>query len=419
MPVDGWLCRGRKPRILFVSEAVTLSHVVRPLVLSRGLDRRKYDLHIASNESSRGVLDEELIYHPIQVLDRQIFDQGISKGINPWSIDVLRSQFIEDLRLIDEVRPDLIVGDARKSLGISARVASIPYVGIANAYFSPFANPHYVVPDVRATRILGPKLAQMVFTAFRSFFLAQHVKELNVLKREYGLPKLKDFLWGNIDADYVLYSDAPEFVPTENLPSNHYYLGPINWSPEGRLPVWWNDLLEDKPIIYVNLGSSGNVTTLREILTTLAELPVTVMAVTAGRVNLDAMPSNVFVTDFIDGDKAARRAALMIGNGGSPSSYQAVAAGIPVIGIAYNLDQYLNMYFFERAGVGVTIRSSQATGIQVRDTVKVMLSDPRYQEAAKRASVEVSYYRAPERFAQLVEQILGCEINPEHRIAVS
>ena len=43
----------------------------------------------------------------------------------------------EDLRLIDSFRPDVVVGDFRVSLAISARKARIPYVNVTNAYWSP------------------------------------------------------------------------------------------------------------------------------------------------------------------------------------------------------------------------------------------------------------------------------------------
>ena len=43
-----------------------------------------------------------------------------------------------DLALIKSYRPDLIVGDFRLSLSISARVAGIPYAAISSAHWSPY-----------------------------------------------------------------------------------------------------------------------------------------------------------------------------------------------------------------------------------------------------------------------------------------
>lgn len=46
----------------------------------------------------------------------------------------LRKYVEADLRVLDEIAPDLVVGDLRISLSVSARLAGIPYIAIANAY---------------------------------------------------------------------------------------------------------------------------------------------------------------------------------------------------------------------------------------------------------------------------------------------
>ncbi len=39
-----------------------------------------------------------------------------------------------DLALLEEIGPDLVIGDFRLSLGISCRVLGIPYVSLVNAH---------------------------------------------------------------------------------------------------------------------------------------------------------------------------------------------------------------------------------------------------------------------------------------------
>ena len=52
---------------------------------------------------------------------------------------------------------------------------------------------------------------------------------------------------------------------------------------------------------------------------------------------------HVHVTDYLPGDIVARHSRLVVCNGGSPTSHQALLAGVPVLGIPDNLDQVLNM----------------------------------------------------------------------------
>lgn len=51
-----------------------------------------------------------------------------------YAMRTLRKYVEADLRVLDEIAPDLVVGDLRISLSVSARLAGIPYIAIANAY---------------------------------------------------------------------------------------------------------------------------------------------------------------------------------------------------------------------------------------------------------------------------------------------
>lgn len=54
-----------------------------------------------------------------------------------------------------------------------------------------------------------------------------------------------------------------------------------------------------------------------------------------------------------------RQAQLVVCNGGSPTTNQAFTHGVPVLGIARNMDQFLNMRAIERYGAGVMLRSDR------------------------------------------------------------
>ena len=96
------------------------------------------------------------------------------------------------------------------------------------------------------------------------------------------------------------------------------------------------------------------------------------MVATAGA-PLSSTPNNVYSADYLPGDAAARRAALVVCNGGSPTTQQALACGRPVLGIATNLDQYLNMQTLERAGVGLCLRSDEPGPAPIVRAIKHLL----------------------------------------------
>jgi len=95
----------------------------------------------------------------------------------------------------------------------------------------------------------------------------------------------------------------------------------------------------------------------------------------------------------------------VICNGGSPTSQQALAAGVPVLGIAGNLDQYLNMDGVVRAGAGALLRSDRLREGELRDTTLQLLGEPAPRAAAGRVAQQFLRYDAGARLAGLLSQL--------------
>jgi UDP:flavonoid glycosyltransferase YjiC (YdhE family) len=187
----------------------------------------------------------------------------------------------------------------------------------------------------------------------------------------------------------------------------HHYLGPVLWSPETSLPSWWDRLPAHRPCVYLTLGSSGPANRLPRIVDALASLPITLLVATAGRAAPAAQHAKVHVAEFLPGSVAARRADLVVCNGGSPTAYQALAEGVPVLGIASNLDQHLAMHYIARAGAGRLLRSEHASGERLRAVTQQMLASPSYRRAAGSVAQEFACWSAADRFRALVAGWLG------------
>ncbi|HRF45585.1 MAG TPA: glycosyl transferase family 1, partial [Candidatus Competibacteraceae bacterium] len=293
-----------RKRILFIGEAVTLAHVVRPIVLARALDPARYEITLASDKRYLKLFEElPFAWRPIETIPTIRFLDNLAKGRPVYDLDTLRGYVRADLALLEAVKPDIVVGDFRISLGVSARVAGVPYVTITNAYWGPYSQLPFPLPEHPMTQVLGVGLSQSLFNLAQPLAFALHTLPLNRVRREYGLPSLGyDLRTIYTDADQILYADIPEFIPTAPLPAHHHWLGPILWSPEIKPPDWWATLPKDRPIVYVALGSSGeNDRALPVLLQSLAELPVTVIAATAGQPLSIEPPKNAYVAHFLPG----------------------------------------------------------------------------------------------------------------------
>jgi UDP:flavonoid glycosyltransferase YjiC (YdhE family) len=97
----------------------------------------------------------------------------------------------------------------------------------------------------------------------------------------------------------------------------------------------------------------------------------------------------------------------VICNGGSPTSQQALAAGVPVLGIAGNLDQYLNMDGVVRTGAGLLLRSDRLVEEELRATALRLLHDPEPRIAAGRVAQQFERYDPGARLAGLLSQLPG------------
>lgn len=397
-----------RKKILFVAEAVTLAHVGRPLALASRLDPAQYEVHFACAAGYDFCFrDSSLQRHTIHSITSAQFLQALAAGQPVYDAATLAGYVEEDMRLLRTLQPDLVVGDFRLSLSVSARLAGVPYVALNNAYWSPYVRQHYTVPSLPLTRHLPITVANALFKAVRPLAFASHTIPLNKVRRQYGLPSLGwDLNQVYTDADYTLYADVPQLFEAHGMPASHAFIGPVLWSPPLPLPAWWDALPPELPIVYVTLGSSGQAALLPAVLQALASLPVTVLAATAGKVALPALPANVHAADFLPGEQASARAALVVCNGGSPTSHQALVAGVPVLGLCGNLDQFLNMAGIVAAGAGARLRADRFDPAALQQAVQDLLGTPAATAAARQVAGHFARHDAFHSFSKLLSEIL-------------
>lgn len=396
------------PRVLFISEAVTLAHFARPMVLAKALrETANHSVLVACDRRYRHFAEQAGFDRiDISSIPSEKFLDALAKGNPLYDEATLEAYVEEDLRIIDTVEPDLIVGDFRLSLSVSARLRNIPYAAIANAYWSPFAKrENFPIPDLPVTRILGPRPAQFVFDRIRPMIFKLHARPLNQVRKKHGLPRLGGLLEVYTDADHVLYADVPMLAPTVELPANHHYLGAIVWSPPAPLPSWWNEIDPAKPSIFLSMGSSGRADLLAEVARSLSDLDCNLLVATAGRAHLDALPANAWAADYLPGVMAASKSDLIVCNGGSPAIHQALSQGKPVLGIPSNMDQYLAMEQVCRRRAGRLIRSIAASGARVREEAKNILGDDSYHMAANLIRQEIVGTNPEKNFCDFVARI--------------
>lgn len=369
--------KNQEKRVLFFSEAVTLAHVARCINLIENISQlSRYNIFLAADSRYDDLLGEikcQRIF--LFSISGKEFNRKLKSGLPIYNNNILTQYINEDLKVIDEVKPDFIIGDFRLSLAVSCRLRMIPYATITNAYWSPYAEIDYPLPELPVTKVLGITLAQKIFNCVRPLAFKLHTIAFNKVCKKFGHPGVvNDLRELYTQADYTLYADTESLVPMRPLPANHFFIGPVLWSASVPLPDWWDGIPDEHPVIFITLGSSGDSRLLPLLLQTLNELSVTIICATVKNFVWEKSHPNIFLAKFLPAEIAVKKADIVICNGGSPMVYQSLVEGKPVIGFPSNLDQFLMMNLVVKSGYGELIRPSEASPGKIISAVNRALS---------------------------------------------
>lgn len=390
-------------RILFFPEAASLAHMGRTIRLAETLDPRQWEVHFACAEGYRRWLsDPAWSIERVESIAPDEFLRRLEKGLPIFSTEELGAYVKADLALLGKLKPNVVVGDLRWSLGISARLTGVPYLSISNAHWSPWADITDVpAPDLASPNVLRQRVGGLLFRFRLPARLRRHAQPINQVRERYGRKAYPDIRWAYTDADISLYADSSAFVPARCAPETHRYIGPLIWSPKVEVPDWWDRLPSDRPIAYVTLGTTGRSDLLPLILDVLEAQGFVSVVATAERIDLPGTPMR-YVAPFLPGDRAAARSNVVVCNGGSATAYQGLSQGKPIVGLYSNLDQAATVLHAERAGVGIGIPAGALRREVLSSALDQVTSDA-YIAAAARVRKDFHTYDAGSLFNEVLQ----------------
>jgi UDP:flavonoid glycosyltransferase YjiC (YdhE family) len=392
-----------------MGETLAISHVARPAMLAAHLQSCGYEVALARDTRRQQVVPAGGITNiQLNSLPVSLAMGRVARNEPVYDAETLDAYVQEDLQAIADFAPDIVAGDHRHSLAVSSCLAGVPYINIADAHWSPATAADFELAESPLSAIVGASLSGMLFELVRPVALAFHTLPLNTVLMKYGLPAVgPDIKRVFTCGDYVVYPNDPALFPLERaLPGNHRFIGPLVWSAPVALPEWWDSLPDDRPVVYVSMGSTGPANLLDVIFRVLGEMAVTVIAATAGGIRIGNPPANVRIAEFLPGDEAARRARLVICNGGSTSGQQALSAGVPYLGIVSNMDQLLFSKAAQRNGACRWLRASEAREETLRSAISAMLAGEVHHRAAQRLAQHTEGSDAPAEFEKVVSALI-------------
>lgn len=393
-------------KVLFFAEGATLAHVARPYVVAQSLSPEAFEVVFARPSSfawltaGSGLRTIDL---PCQ--DAKVFARRLEHGRPLYDYATLAAYVEQDLALIETERPDVVIGDFRLSLSVSARLRNVPYVTICDAYWSPEYPSRPPLPVLSFTRFTPIPLASLLFRHIAPLAMRLHTLPLERLRAHHGLPSLgHDLRRCYTDADLRLFANFPELFPEVEESETATFIGPISWSPAANASL--ELATAGRPLVYVTMGSSGDIGVLGSVIEAVGSFDCDIVVSTAGRsVPGKVRTSSTRLFDYLPGEQVCERASLVVCNGGSPTTNQALAQGVPVLGIASNMDQFLNMRAVEEFGAGILVRGDRARPERIRTAAQALLTHPAFAARARALAASTAARQASRPVTHSIERL--------------
>lgn len=301
------------------------------------------------------------------------------------------TRFIAGRRLADDVLEelrseptDVAVVDAFASAGFAAaEKAGVPVVALVHVLYAP--------------SVEGPVAKQWDPTRPMVDMTRRH---LEVPELDPAAPVIAG-LWSRCPLVLACVPQPFDF-PSDDLPSNARYVGPIldepvasAWQPGGG-----------RVLVSLSTTATRQRDLLQRILDGLADVDVEVLC-TLGGVPIDGLsaPPNASISDWISHRELLPRTDVVVTHAGLGTVMAALASGVPMVCMPMTRDQPLNAERVAALGLGIE-QSPAASADLIRDAVQCVLDDGRFRQRAQSMAEIIAAYGNGAVAVQELESLL-------------
>jgi UDP:flavonoid glycosyltransferase YjiC (YdhE family) len=222
------------------------------------------------------------------------------------------------------------------------------------------------------------------------------------LAAEHGLaqPAANQFL-GNPYLDiYPPSLQSSEFSDA----AERILMRPSGWQQNVELPPFVRDRTSKRPLVYVTFGTAfGTAEDLRQVIDGVSALAVDVL-VSANRPEiadyLDNLPAHVAVEQWVPQWNLLPHVDLVVSHGGSGTTLDAFARGLPHLVIPQGADQFDNAQAVLDAGAGARILPGELTAEATTELAGALLEDHDVLDRAAKVAQEIAGMPSPEEALQ-------------------
>ncbi|MCD6015309.1 MAG: hypothetical protein K0R88_1393 [Solirubrobacterales bacterium] len=329
------------------------------------------------------------------------------------SIDESEASLADSVRgmmpSIERFHPDVVVSDGLTlSPALAAEIRGIPRATLLPEVY-PFAAPGLpffslgLYPPRTAWGAAAWRAAAPLRTRLPSTrWLRQSRRSLDLQRAELGLGPQPDFDRPSGDR-LILVATLPQLEYPRRWPADVHVTGPMFFDP--RHPAV--DLPDGEwPLVVVAPSTvkdpEGRL--VRTALEALAPEPLRIVVTTGGATaDIDRIPANVLIADWIDYSRVMRQASLVICHGNHGTVARALSEGVPLAVSPAMADDAEHGARVAWAGAGLMIPRPLLAPASLRSVTRRLLTDVRFVQRARAIEGWARENDGPRVAADLVE----------------
>ena len=272
--------------------------------------------------------------------------------------------------LFSATRPDLVVGDYAPTALLAARSLGLPTASVGIGFYSP--PPGRALPDLRPWEQLG--------TARLAAAEAHLLRTANAVLAGHRAPALAracDLLLG----DLPLLCTWPELDHYGRPAASAQWYGP-NFVPQTGTAPYWPEGSGPKVFAYLKREHEAHGAVLQALADAGCRVCCYLPEVASGMAPPVMAPAIVYSRTPVSLDAAMAEADLCVCHGGEATLVQALLAGVPVLMLPMQLEQFLICQRVDVGGAGINA-ARLPWPVAWPAVVSRILGEGRYRAAAK------------------------------------
>jgi N-glycosyltransferase StaG len=412
-------------------------HLLPQISIAIALRERGHEVAFYSGEAVRSIvegkgfqffgfehLDQERGFSAMRVVDhgdRRSRPGGgrLARILRSWLVDTIPDQLVDLRGVLARWGPDAIATD----LSLWAPIVVLwEAERIPVALSSTFMGPLIPGPDappfgfgLRPPRTPRARLGSAAITRLTELAGTPMRRRVDELRGENGLPPLGQSV-NRYTARLPLYivGNIPELdYCRRDLPSSVHYVGNCNWYPgQAHTAQWLDGIPAERPWVHVTESTLayGDPFLLRTAVDALAGQPVELIVTTGPHRDQPALgrgatASNVHVAPWLSHGELLPRCSAVVTVGGKATILAAMEAGVPMVLVPTTWDKPDNARRVTEAGAAVRLSARRLTPQRLREALREILGDRRYQNNARRIAARLDAAPGPAGAAMLLEHL--------------